>query len=82
MDKNLPIGAYIKQFLNEKAGTLNPMFFLNELHAFVQTNSNKLPTQASVDRILRRLRASGEIDYVVVNRATSYYQARPVSKQQ
>lgn len=78
MDKNLPIGAYIKQFMNERAGTLNPTFYLNELHSFVQTNSDKLPTSSSIDRILRRLRTQGEIDYVVINHATSYYQAKPI----
>jgi len=81
MDKNLTIAAYVKIFINEKAGTLNPTFYLNELHAFVQSNSGKLPTAGSIDRILRRLRTQGEIDYVVINRATAYYQAKPVVKQ-
>lgn len=81
MDKNLTIAAYIKMFIDEKAGTLNPTFFLNELHAFVQTNSNKLPTAGSIDRILRRLRVQREIDYAVINHSTSYYIAKRILKE-
>lgn len=81
MDPNLTIAAYITIYVNDKAASKEPYFFAKNLREFVQANSNSNPAPGSTDRILRKLRASGALDYVVVNRATSYYFAKPVVKQ-
>lgn len=80
MDKNLTIAAYITIFVNDKAISKEPYFFANNLREFVQVNSGGTPAPGTTDRVLRKLRAAGEVDYIVVNRATSYYLAKPVQK--
>ena len=75
MDKNLTIGAYVTQFVTERAKANPSTFFANELFAFVQQSSGRYPAPGTVDRILRKLRAEGAINYVVSNRSNGYYTA-------
>lgn len=80
MDKNLTIAAYIKIFVNERAASKEPHFYAKTLLEFVHVNSGRYPAPGTTDRVLRKLRAKGEVDYVVENRAISYYLAKPVPK--
>jgi hypothetical protein len=80
VDKNLTIATYIKQFVNDRATSNEPHFFANALREFVSTNSGTIPAPGTTDRILRKLRQKGEIDYAVENRKLSYYLAKPVVK--
>jgi hypothetical protein len=79
---NLTVAAYIEHFVTEKAASKEPYFFANALRKFVEISSGRVPAPGSTDRILRKLRQAGKVDYVVVNRATSYYLAKPLTKEQ
>lgn len=78
MNPNLTVAAYITQFLNDKVNSKEPYFYGRQLHEYVSNNSNKYQASGTVDRILRKLRSKGIVDYTVVNRTTSYYLAKPV----
>ena len=80
MDKNLTIAAYITEFVNQRATSAEPTFFISALHEFVRGNSGKIISTSTVDRILRRLRAEGKVNYAVINRTTSYYLAKRVGE--
>ncbi len=50
-----------------------------QLRFFVQNNMNGRISPGSPDRILRMLRRAGKLNYVVLNRGKSLYEARPVT---
>jgi hypothetical protein len=79
VNPNLTVAAYITQFLIDKANSKDPYFYGRQLNEFVSNNSNKYQASGTVDRILRKLRSKGVVDYVVVNRTTSYYLAKPIA---
>lgn len=81
-DSGLTVAAYIEQFVNDKATSKEPYFYADALRKFVEVSSGRYPAPGSTDRILRKLRQAGKVNYTVVNRATSYYVARPVAPQQ
>lgn len=50
-------------------------FHVAELHEFVKQSTPVAP--ASCDRVLRDLRAAGEVDYVILSRRQSLYRLMP-----
>ncbi len=73
------IGPTILLFCQARVVT-NPFFHMEELHAYVEAQLQIAP--ASPDRVLRALRQSGDINYVVIDRRASYYQLLPIAIQQ
>ena len=54
------------------------MFTGEDLCQYVQANQIEKGAPASPDRILRKLRADGKINYVIINRLESMYMTAPV----
>ena len=70
----LNLNEAILAFFRERQGL---RFTATELRQYVQ-HHNFGTAPSSADRVMRNLRKAGRINYVVVNRAKSLYQAIPV----
>ena len=70
------IAPYVCHFFDER---INQEFHGIDLHNFVSERTMIAP--GSADRIMRMLKASGKVNYEVVNRAKSKYRALPVRGQ-
>jgi hypothetical protein len=68
----------VESFYKLRLGT-DPKFTANQLRFFVQNNYTAKTSPGSADRVLRMLRKAGKVEYVVLNRAQSLYEARPVT---
>jgi hypothetical protein len=79
MDKNLTIAAYVETFIKQRAGSPEPRFFAENVRRFVMDSSGSFPAPGSTDRIMRKLRKEGKVNYQLLNRAKSYYLALPIS---
>ena len=78
----LNLNEAIIEFFFERLGMsrtpgFEPRFTATELRQYVQRR-NFGTAPSSADRVMRNLRKAGRINYVVVNRAKSLYQAIPV----
>ncbi len=75
----LNLNQVIVAFWKAKLNLDNPSarFTATELRQFVQ-HHNFGTAPASADRIMRNLRKSGKINYAVVNRSKSLYEAIPL----
>ncbi|HEU0180326.1 MAG TPA: hypothetical protein VFV58_39320 [Blastocatellia bacterium] len=65
------IGGAVKAFMRERCGQ---QFFADDLRRYVRVNVGEV-APGSPDRILRMLRRAGELDYKVVSRSESLYEA-------
>jgi hypothetical protein len=73
----LNLGQSIVHFWQIKMSTPGRRFTATELRQYVQKN-NFGTAPASADRVLRNLRKAGKLNYAVVNRAASLYEALPL----
>ena len=73
----LNLNQAIVQFWSERVASENPRFTSTELRQYVQ-HWNYGTAPSSADRVLRKLREQGKVNYALVNRAMSLYQALPL----
>lgn len=69
------IAAVILDFFATKK--VGEHFFASDVHSFVRSKASIAP--ASADRVMRDLRQSGEVNYVVVSRSRSEYRVESVA---
>ena len=80
MDQNLmypTAAAAVVAFWEQRVSSADPTFTATALRFFVQNNSMGKASPSSADRVLRMLRQSGKLDYLVLNRGLSLYKAVP-----
>ena len=80
MDQNLmypTAAAAVVAFWEQRVSSADPTFTATALRVFVQNNSMGKASPSSADRVLRMLRQSGKLDYLVLNRGLSLYKAVP-----
>jgi ribosomal protein S25 len=75
----LNLNQAIIQFWNERVVAVNSRFTSTELRQYVQ-HYNYGTAPSSADRVLRKLREEGKINYILVNRSLSLYQALPLEE--
>jgi len=73
------IGEAVKTFFGRRLSSVEPRFYANDLRIFVNASIAGLAAPGSADRIMRDLRQRGEIKYMLLNRAKSFYLALPVT---
>lgn len=56
----------------------NGAFTADQLRFYVNNNVEAGVSPSSADRILRKARQAGELDYIVLNRGKSLYRAVPI----
>lgn len=71
------IGKTIKAFFTGRLSGPMRQFRGDELRQFVNDNTNKTVAPASADRVMRSLRRQGVINYRLVSRSQSLYEALP-----
>jgi hypothetical protein len=76
---NVRIGDYIVDYLNYRLAIGRPGFTAGELRDRVADHVPGI-APGSTDRILRDLRVRGRINYRVVSRRNSLYEALPVEE--
>ena len=74
------IGARIVRFIAERLAFGPSQFHAQDLRDYVSAVHPTAP--ASADRILRALRQEGRVNYAVVSRSKSLYQALPLVKKE
>jgi hypothetical protein len=79
MNPKKTLSEHILEFVNMKATSPTPKFFSNDLLTFIKENSSFYPAPGSADRIMRRLRQEGKLNYNVVERKQSLYEALPIA---
>lgn len=72
------IADSVLEFINGKLSSTNNEFVSVDLFNFVREHSKFYPAPGSTDRIMRKLRKQGKINYIVVNREEGLYRAVPV----
>jgi hypothetical protein len=72
------IGNAVRDFIEAKLDSGSRIFYADDLRQYVSRQVG-LIAPGSADRILRDLRQRGVVDYVVLNRARSEYEAFPVT---
>lgn len=70
------IGVAITEFWSERIGK---QFHVEDLRKFVSAKVGEKVAPASPDRILRQLKQSGKVNYKIVSRRKSLYEALPVA---
>ena len=73
----LNLNETIVEFFTKRLAAQDQRFTANDLRHYVNAK-NFGTAPASADRIMRLLKKKGVIDYAVVNRGRSLYQAVPV----
>ena len=74
----LNLNETIIEFFAKRLATQDQRFTANDLRHYVNAK-NFGTAPASADRIMRLLKKKGKINYAVVNRGKSLYQAVPVT---
>jgi hypothetical protein len=74
----LSLGQSIVYFWQNKMNAPGRRFTATELRQYVQKH-NFGTAPASADRVLRHLRKAGKLNYAVVNRRASLYEALPLA---
>lgn len=77
----LNLNQVIVHFWQIRMSSPGRRFTANELRQYVQ-HHNFGTAPASADRVMRNLRKQGKINYAVVNRSKSLYQAIPLAEAQ
>ena len=68
----------IEDFVRQRAASPEPQFTAEELRDYVAMHARAAP--GSADRILRLLRLEGHLNYRVIDRSRSLYEALPVPR--
>jgi hypothetical protein len=68
----------ILTFINARLASDDPTFTADQLRNYVMNNVVGGVSPGSSDRVLRMLRQTGKINYVVMNRGKSLYKAVPL----
>lgn len=71
------IGDAVTAFWATKVASEDPTFTANQLRFYVMNLIGNI-SPGSADRVLRQLRFDMKVDYIVLNRGRSIYQAIPV----
>jgi 2-oxoglutarate dehydrogenase complex dehydrogenase (E1) component-like enzyme len=71
--------AAVQAFWEQKMSSGEQQFTAAQLRFFVQNNYTGKSSPSSSDRILRMLRQNNKLNYVVLNRINSLYEARDVA---
>lgn len=78
MDQNLLYPhskAAVQAFWKQRVNSDNPQFTGEQLRFYVSNNTMGKVSPGTPDRILRQLRQSGDLDYIILNRGLSLYKA-------
>jgi len=78
MEQAKKISTAVTEFYQERL-TYSPEFNLGELQSYAAARVPEINLD-SIDRILRKLRQKNLVNYVVLNRNKSLYQALPVAQ--
>jgi len=69
----------VQAFISKRLSEGQEKFTGEQLRFFVQNTMTGRVSPGSPDRVLRMLRKSGTVNYVVLNRGKSLYEARAVT---
>ena len=72
--------AAILSFWEQRVFSCDPTFTADQLRFYVQNNYTGKTSPSSSDRILRQLRQQNKVNYVVLNRPRSLYEARALPR--